>query len=105
MPAGGATGTLPAVADSFSKQVAPIIVARCGGCHVRNSRGELSMATYESMMAGNKNGKIIFAGKPEGSIIVDKIEGKEMPPNNGGIPDAEFTALKKWIAEGAKFDG
>ena len=103
--AGGAAGTLPAGAVSFSKQVAPIIVARCGGCHVRNSRGELSMATYEAMMAGNKNGKIVIAGKPEGSIIVDKIEGKEMPPNGAGIPDAEFTTIKKWIAEGAKFDG
>ncbi len=104
MTAGGA-GALPPGAVSFTKQIAPIIVARCGGCHVRNSRGELSMATYESMMAGNKNGKIVIAGKPEGSIIIDKIEGKEMPPNGAGIPDAEFATIKKWITEGAKFDG
>ena len=104
MTAGGA-GAPPPGAVSFTKQIAPIIVARCGGCHVRNSRGELSMATYESMMAGNKNGKIVIAGKPEGSIIIDKIEGKEMPPNGAGIPDAEFATIKKWITEGAKFDG
>ncbi|MCE9527035.1 MAG: hypothetical protein K8R36_13375, partial [Planctomycetales bacterium] len=104
MPAGGA-GAVPAGAVSFTKQIAPIIVARCGGCHVRNSRGELSMASYEAMMAGNKNGKIVIVGKPEGSIIIDKIEGKEMPPNGAGIPDAEFVTIKKWISEGAKFDG
>ncbi|MFN0017282.1 MAG: c-type cytochrome domain-containing protein [Pirellulaceae bacterium] len=104
MPGGGA-GAVPAGAVSFTKQIAPIIVARCGGCHVRNSRGELSMASYEAMMAGNKNGKIVIVGKPEGSIIIDKIEGKEMPPNGAGIPDAEFVTIKKWISEGAKFDG
>src|SRR6185436_2183690 len=104
-PMPGGAGAAPAGAVSFTKQIAPIIVARCGGCHVRNSRGELSMATYESMMAGNKNGKIVIVGKPEGSVIIDKIEGKEMPPNGAGIPDAEFTSIKKWIAEGAKFDG
>jgi mono/diheme cytochrome c family protein len=106
MPAaGGPAGALPGGAVSFSKQIAPIIVSHCGGCHVRNSRGELSMATYEAMMAGNKNGKIVIAGKPEGSIIIDKIEGKEMPPNGAGIPDAQFATIKKWIAEGARFDG
>src|SRR5258706_8660311 len=63
------------------------------------------MATYESLMAGNKNGKGVIVGKPEGSVVCDKIEGKEMPPNGAGIPDAEFTTIKKWIAEGAKFDG
>lgn len=98
-------GAQGAAGVSFSKQVAPIILARCGGCHVRNSRGELSMASYESLMAGNKAGKVVIAGKPEGSVLVDKIEGKEMPPNGAGIPDAEFTTIKKWIAEGAKFDG
>lgn len=106
----GADKPLPGAAGapgdvSFTKEIAPLIVARCGGCHVRNSRGELSMATYEAIMAGNKNGKIVITGKPEGSVIIDKIEGKEMPPNGAGIPDAEFAALKKWIAEGAKFDG
>ena len=100
---GSGTGGVGTV--SFSKQVAPIIIGRCGGCHVRNSRGELSMASYESLMAGNKAGKVVIAGKPEGSVLVDKIEGKEMPPNGAGIPDAEFTTIKKWIADGAKFDG
>ena len=98
-PAAGA-GTV-----SFTKEVAPIIVSRCGNCHVRNARGDLSMATYESLMKGSKAGKVVFAGDPAGSVIIEKIEGKEMPPNGAGIPDAETAKLKTWIAEGAKFDG
>lgn len=98
-PAAGA-GTI-----SFVKDVAPIIVSRCGNCHVRNSRGDLSMATYDSLMKGSKAGKVVFAGDPSGSVVIEKIVGKEMPPNGAGIPDAETEKLKKWIAEGAKFDG
>jgi hypothetical protein len=98
-PAAGA-GTV-----SFTKDVAPVILARCGNCHVRNSRGDLSMANYESLMKGSKAGKVVFAGDPSGSVIIEKIEGKEMPPNGAGIPDAETAKLKTWIAEGAKFDG
>jgi mono/diheme cytochrome c family protein len=98
-PAAGA-GTV-----SFTKDVAPIIVSRCGNCHVRNARGDLSMATYESLIKGSKAGKVVFPGDAAGSVVIEKIEGKEMPPNGAGIPDAETATLKKWIAEGAKFDG
>jgi hypothetical protein len=90
---------------SFTKDVAPIIVARCGGCHVRNARGDLSMASYEALMKGSKAGKVIFAGDAAGSVVIEKIEGKEMPPSGLGIPDAELAKLKTWVSEGAKYDG
>lgn len=90
---------------SFTKDVAPVIVSRCGNCHVRNARGDLSMASYEALLKGSKAGKVIFPGDPAGSVVIEKIEGKEMPPSGAGIPDAELATLKKWIAEGAKFDG
>jgi cytochrome c553 len=90
---------------SFTKQVAPILVARCGNCHVRNTRGGLSMATYESLMKGSDAGKVVFPKDAMGSTIIEKIEGKEMPPNGAGIPDEELATLKKWISEGALYDG
>ena len=34
-----------------------------------------------------------------------KVKDKEMPPNGAGIPDEELATLKKWVEEGAKFDG
>jgi cytochrome c553 len=90
---------------SFTKDVAQIIVTRCGGCHVRNARGDLSMASYEALMKGSKAGKVVFPGDATGSVIIEKIEGKEMPPSGAGIPDAELARLKTWVTEGAKFDG
>jgi hypothetical protein len=90
---------------SFVKQVAPILNARCGGCHVRNARGMFSMATYDALMTGPPAGKVVFPANVPGSDLVVKVEDKEMPPNGAGIPDAELATLKKWIEEGAKFDG
>jgi mono/diheme cytochrome c family protein len=98
-PAGGAGSV------SFVKHVAPILNARCGGCHVRNARGMFSMATYEVLMTGPPAGKVVFPGNVPGSDLVVKVQDKEMPPNGAGIPDTELATLKKWVEEGAKFDG
>jgi len=99
-PAAGAAGEV-----SFTKQVAPILVSRCGNCHVRQMRGEFSMANYNNLLKGSKAGKVIFPNDPAGSALIEQIESKSMPPNGSGIPDGELTTLKKWIQEGAKFDG
>ncbi|HZN35865.1 MAG TPA: c-type cytochrome domain-containing protein [Pirellulaceae bacterium] len=104
--AAGKPGDPPAVGTvSFVKQVAPILNARCGGCHVRNARGMFSMATYESLMKGPPPGKVVFPGNVAGSDLIVKVQDKEMPPNGAGIPDPELAMLKKWVEEGAKFDG
>ncbi|ADB19047.1 hypothetical protein Psta_4401 [Pirellula staleyi DSM 6068] len=96
-PAGGGT--------SFTKEVAPILVQHCGGCHVRGSRGMFSMASYDVLMKGPAAGKVVFPGNIDGSDLVVKIQDKEMPPSGAGIPEPQLATLKKWITEGAKFDG
>lgn len=106
-PAGDKPGEpgLPAGAVSFVKQVAPILNSRCGNCHVRNSRGMFSMATYEALMKGPPAGKVVFPANVDGSDLIVKVKDREMPPNGAGIPDAELATLTKWVEEGAKFDG
>src|SRR5207249_4564959 len=76
---------------SFVNDVAPILNARCGGCHVRNARGQFSMATFENLMKGPmKSGKVIFPGDVKNSVLIEKVEQKEMPPTAAGIPDSEL---------------
>jgi cytochrome c553 len=105
-PAGKAAAKGAATTVSFVKDVAPILNARCGNCHVRRSQGKFSMATYESLMKGPlETGKVITPGDSGGSLLIAKVEDKEMPPSGAGIPDAELATLKKWVQEGAKFDG
>jgi len=101
-----AKGTVPAGGGvSFVKQVLPVLNSRCGGCHIRNARGMFSMATYESLMKGPPAGRVVFPGNLKGSDLIVKVEDKEMPPNGAGVPAEELDTLKKWVEQGAKFDG
>jgi len=86
---------------SFVKEVAPIIVAKCGKCHVSNSRGDYGIDSYTALMSSDS----ITPNDPEDSSFIDVIESGEMPKGGLKITDSELTTLKKWISEGAKYDG
>jgi len=90
---------------SFVTQVAPLLVGKCGGCHVNKASGKFSMANYTTLMKGPTAGVVVFPGNPAGSRLIEVIEGGEMPPNGRGPSGQELAMLKKWISEGAKFDG
>jgi mono/diheme cytochrome c family protein len=91
---------------SFTKEVAPIIVEHCGKCHIRETKGTYSAATYDSLKKGTKKkGVAVKPGDVEKSRMVSLIEGGEMPPKSKGFPAEELATLKSWIEQGAKFDG
>ncbi|MEX0819251.1 MAG: hypothetical protein WD070_06650, partial [Pirellulaceae bacterium] len=89
---------------SFVKDVAPMLVAKCGRCHIDASRGQFNMANYADLMRGPAAGVVIFPNDPAGSRIVEVIESGDMP-RGGSLTPQEFTSLKNWIAAGAKYDG
>jgi hypothetical protein len=106
----------PAQADgmlSFKRDIAPIIVANCMGCHSGNGaglrNGRLDMTTFEKLMAGGKRGKDIVSGDPDESMLVKMIKGEEtpkMPPNNGqrGFSDDAAEKIATWVKQGARLD-
>lgn len=90
---------------SFAKDVAPWIVASCGRCHVDKESGGFQMANYEQLMKGSKAGAVLFAGDPDGSQLLSVIETGTMPPNGSKVSPDNLAKLKRWIQQGAKFDG
>ncbi|HEV3417484.1 MAG TPA: c-type cytochrome domain-containing protein, partial [Pirellulales bacterium] len=96
----GAAGAI-----SFTKQVAPLLVAKCGKCHVTAAKGQFSMATFTSLMRGNKDGPVVLPNKGNGSRIVEVIESGDMPRGGGQVAKDELAMLVRWIDQGAKFDG
>jgi hypothetical protein len=96
---------LPAGGISFTRDVAPILVARCGKCHVDKNSGMLSMASYSTLMKGAKNLAVVMPGDGTGSRIYEVIESGDMPRGGGKVEMAELAMLTKWINQGAKFDG
>ncbi|GAA4426736.1 c-type cytochrome domain-containing protein [Bremerella cremea] len=107
-PAGAPTPlptAFPSANLSFTKHIAPIIVARCGNCHVTGSRGGFGAPTFAALMKGPAEGVVIFPGDDIGSRFIETIESGDMPRGGGKVQPAELAALKTWIKEGAKFDG
>ncbi|MGH7138292.1 MAG: hypothetical protein ACREHD_21290, partial [Pirellulales bacterium] len=91
---------------SFTKQIAPIIVGRCNDCHIANTRGGFSMATYASLKKGSAEGGTVFTpGKGEGSRLIEVLQSGDMPRNGGPLKPEEIGLISKWIDSGAKFDG
>ncbi len=104
--------TKPAVPDapddgkvSFVKHVAPMLVAKCGRCHVDDSKGKFNMANFAALAKGSEAGRVIFPKDGKSSRIVELIEQGDMPRGGAKVTADELAALTKWIDEGANFDG
>jgi mono/diheme cytochrome c family protein len=91
---------------SFVKHVAPVLIARCGNCHVNQAKGEFSAASYAALMKGaGAAGKVVFPGDAMGSRMIEVIVSGDMPRGGQKLTPAEFAVLTTWINNGAKFDG
>jgi hypothetical protein len=96
----------------FSKDIAPILVANCIRCHSGDGagarKGKLDLSTFEKMLKGTPDDKVIVAGKPSESHLVLRIKGEEeprMPQGNNNVLAAEAIAkIEKWVKQGAKPD-
>ena len=109
--AAGGVAAPGAGAVSFSRDVAPILLNRCQACHgAEKSKGKYRVDSFERLMAagGSKDASIV-AGKPNGSavyrLITAKDEDDRMPQKADTLPAVEVQVIKRWIEEGAKFDG
>ena len=86
---------------SFVKTAGPIINAKCGRCHVAQSRGGFSAKDYDTLM----DSTAVTEGEPDVSLLIEVIVDGSMPKGGLKVTPAELVSLKTWIAEGAKFDG
>ena len=104
---------LPAHAQpvSFSKEIAPIIQRRCAGCHgERTNLGDWRAHTFAALMKPGASGAaMVVPGKPEASEFYKRVAHKDpelrMPKSDDALSMQQLALVKRWIAEGAKFDG
>lgn len=104
-PAAGKPAGVPTGAVSFSTHIVPILIGKCGNCHVNNARGMFSISSFENLMKGPPAGKVVFPGDAVGSRLIEVIESGDMPRGGLKVSADELATLKKWIADGAKYDG
>lgn len=107
----GLAGFARADEVSFRRDVAPILVGRCLGCHTREKpQGGLVLETFAAMKAGGdvEGEGILEPGDPDASHLVRvlKVDAKvRMPLKQDPLTDAQISTLERWVKEGAKFDG
>ena len=95
---------------SFARDVAPILIANCNGCHYNATRvgGGLQFNMFTQIVKGGDSGPIVLPGKPDESLVIRKLKGMEgarMPMGRAPLPDSQIQLVETWIKEGATFDG
>jgi hypothetical protein len=98
----------------FNRDVRPILSEHCFACHGRDAtarKAGLRLDLREKALAKTDSGVIpIVPGKPEASEVVRRIFNHDaselMPPPsaNKALSPAERDTLRRWIAEGAKYE-
>lgn len=101
----GSAGRAPRAKVPFST-VAPLIKAKCSGCHNAASHPEgVDLSSYAALMKSGKHGSIVVPGHPEKSKIIMYVDGEKqprMPFKKQPLSAAEIKQLKSWVAAGAK---
>ena len=96
---------------SFRKEIAPLLVSRCLGCH-NDAKPEngLNLKTFSLLREGGITlGRgILEPGDPEASHLIAVLKpdaSPRMPLQQAALKEPEIELLERWVKEGAKFDG
>lgn len=92
----------------YAKGINPIFDANCVSCHGQSKvRGGLRLDAYERLMRGGEHGAVVVAGRPEESVLFQRITlpagHKQLMPAGGRSPlrAEEIQRIRTWILQGA----
>ncbi len=93
----------------FEKQVRPLLVEHCHGCHSTKAnkiRGGLALDSREAILKGGESGPAVVPGKPDKSLLISAVHATkpelQMPPK-GKLRAQQIAALEQWVKDGAVF--
>lgn len=94
----------------FTDVIQPIFEQKCISCHNPDKlKGNLSLASIESIQKGGKTGQLYVAGQPNISLLLQRIhlppdQKKHMPPlGKSQLTPQEVTLLSLWVKSRAGF--
>ena len=97
------TASAPKGPIVFERDIRPILKANCFDCHgeAEAPRGNLDLRLKRLMIQGGKHGPAIVPGKPEKSLLLERVRSGEMPKREKKLSPAEVALLERWIRAGA----
>ena len=101
-PATDTATEAPIAGASFANDVMPIFNNSCNKCHgVEQVKEGLDMTSYDTLMAGSFNGKVITAGNADDSFLVRQLIEGEMPKLGSKLTAEQIQVIANWINAGA----
>ncbi|MDG2130944.1 MAG: DUF1553 domain-containing protein [Fuerstiella sp.] len=92
-------------APRFETHVRSIMKTHCWGCHGEEAEpeGKLDLRLVRFMANGGESGAAIIGGKPNESLLYQRLRDGEMPPDSSkSLSKKELEIIRNWIAAGAK---
>ena len=94
-------------AEVFTDVIQPVFRSKCQSCHrPGKSKGELNLASYETMLKGGENGPVFIAADAGKSELIRRVtlssDHDDFMPAEGKKPltEEEIQVLIWWIAKG-----
>ncbi len=85
---------------NFQREIAPLLKNRCVRCHgPATTEAKLNLAVPSGVVRGGETGRAIVAGKPEKSLLWQRVAADEMPEDDP-LPADEKDLLRRWIEAG-----
>ncbi len=87
---------------SYANDVYPIFEASCIKCHgVDSTKEGLDLLTYDTLLAGSRNGTVLVPGNANESLLVELIVEGEMPNRGPGLSAVQIQTITDWVNQGA----
>jgi hypothetical protein len=96
-----ATKAAPAKQVTFSKDVAPIVQAKCQECHQPNSIAPMSLITYQDVRPWARSIKERVAARQMPPWHIDRSVGVQKFKNDISLTDEQLATIVAWVDGGA----
>ena len=95
--------------EIFNTSVGRLLTDHCVKCHggEKGTKGDLDLATRESLLLGGESGAAVVVGKSRESLLMKTIRHEDedlaMPKKADKLPDADIAKIAEWIDNGAPY--
>jgi hypothetical protein len=91
----------PAKPVTFTKDVAPILQAKCQSCHEPGSIAPMSLRTFEEARPWAKSIKLRVAARQMPPWHIDRGVGVQKFKNDMSLTDEQIDTIVSWVDQGA----
>ena len=86
----------PAAPVLFEKDIRPIFKAHCFQCHGENGKeeGDLDVRLKRLLLEGGEHGPAIVTGRPDASLLFQKVRDGKMPKDLKKLEAAEIALIR-----------